>query len=183
MISNESSLTQKNAVLAVTGDVIDQVAALAPQQATYALRRERAKVVASTQGSYDAMFAADVQGISVSERLLVALHASRLSGAASLASHYHQRLLDMGIEPAQIRAIEKSDGGNVADSRLQTILGFTATLIERPVEGDRKAVEALENAGLTVPAIVALGQLIAFLSYQIRVTAGLQAMAAMEAAS
>ena len=69
------------------------------------------------------------------------------------------------------------------DTRLQTILHFTSTLMLRPIEGDKLAIDALVEAGLTTPAIVALGQLIAFLSYQIRMTAGLQAMAALEQAA
>ena len=162
-------------------DVIDQVVPLAPHQATHAVRHERAKVVASTQGSYEAMFAPGVQDISVAERLLVALHACRLSEADSLASHYRQRLTSDGIEPALIDAVNRNDIGSLPDPRLQTILRFTTTLIERPIDGDRQAIDALVNAGLSTPAIVALGQLIAFLSYQIRLTAGLQAMTALEA--
>lgn len=161
-------------------DVIDQAVPLAPHQATYAVRHERAKVVASTQGSYEAMFAPGVQGISVAERLLVALHACRLSNADSLASHYHQRLISEGTEPALIDAVNRNDIAARSDPRLQTILRFTTTLVERPIDGDRQAIEALVNAGLSTPAIVALGQLIAFLSYQIRLTAGLQAMAELE---
>jgi uncharacterized protein YciW len=80
-------------------------------------------------------------------------------------------------------SISNADIGAVKDVRLQTILRFTTTLIERPIAGDRQAVETLVAAGLSTPAIIALGQLIAFMSYQIRLTAGLQAMAALEATS
>ena len=66
---------------------------------------------------------------------------------------------------------------------LVPMLGFTAKLIARPIEGDRAAVDALVRVGLTTPAIVALGQLIAFLSYQVRLVAGLQAMAAAGSAA
>lgn len=162
-------------------DVIDQAVPLTPHQTTHAVRHERVKVVASTQGSYEAMFAPGVQGISVAERLLVALHACRLSKADRLASHYQQRLIGDGTEPALIDAVSRNDIATLPDPRLQTILRFTTTLIERPIDGDRQAIEALVKAGLSTPAIVALGQLIAFLSYQIRVTVGLQAMAELEA--
>jgi uncharacterized protein YciW len=138
------------------------------------VRHQRAKVAAATQGSYEAMFAPSVQGISVTERLLVALRACQLSGAHSLADHYRARLVAAGGEPGLL------DADAAAGPRLQTILRFTTTLIERPIEGDQQAVEALLSAGLSTPAIVALGQLIAFLSYQIRLVAGLQAMAALE---
>ncbi|CAN5678302.1 hypothetical protein BH11PSE7_BH11PSE7_37360 [soil metagenome] len=164
-------------------DVIDQVVPLAPAQNTHALRHQRVKVVAATQGSYDGLFDAGVEGISVTERMLVALHACHLSGAGSMAAHYRTRLLDE--EGADVLLVDDVVAGRIAaisDARLRAMLVFTTKLIERPLDGDRAAVQALVDAGLTTPAIVALGQLIAFLSYQVRVVAGLQALAAAEVA-
>ena len=164
-------------------DVIDQIVPLRPGQATYAVRHERAKVVASTQGSYAAMFAGNVEGISVPERLLVALHACRLSKASSLTTHYRARLMADGVGASVVDAVGRDELVTSLDTRQKTILHFTSTLILRPLDGDKLAIDALVAAGLSTPAIVALGQLIAFLSYQIRMTAGLQAMAALEQAS
>jgi uncharacterized protein YciW len=166
--------------MTTSDDVIDQIVPLSPGQATYAVRHERAKVVASTQGSYEAMFSVTVEGISVTERLLVALHACRLSNASSLATHYRDKLLTTGVERNLIEAVGSNASQPNLDTRRQTILHFTSTLILRPLDGDKPAIDALVAAGLSTPAIVALGQLIAFLSYQIRMTAGLQAMAALE---
>jgi len=160
-------------------DVIDATVPLAPSQATRMLRLQRDKVVAATQGSYDAMFSPSVEGLSVAERLLVALHACGVSKAAALAAHYRERLLAEGVDRELTAAV--GSGVPVADARLRTVLAFTGSLIERPIEGDKAAVQSLADAGLTTPAIVALGQLIAFLSYQVRVVAGLQALAAAEA--
>lgn len=162
-------------------DAIDAAVPLAPDQPTHALRRQRQKVVDATQGSHEAMFAASVEGIGVTERLFVALHACRLSKAASLADQYRARLIAEGADKATLDAIDHARP--VPDERLRTVLAFTATLIERPIDGDREAVQSLVKAGLSTPAIVALGQLIAYLSYQVRVVAGLQAMAALEASA
>ena len=157
-------------------DVIDQAVPLAAGDALHALRRQRPKIVDATQGSYAGMFAPAVVGVSVVERLLVALHACRLSGAATLADHYRARLQAEGADAALVAA---ADGGAAAsDARVATLLAFTTKLIVRPIEGDRSAVQSLADAGLPPAAIVAVGQLIAFLSYQIRVVAGLQALAA-----
>ena len=161
-------------------DVIDQIVPLSAGQSTYAVRHERAKVVASTQGSYEAMFSSAVAGISVTERLLVALHACRLSNADSLATHYRAQLVSSHADRSLIDVVDSMASQTNFDARLKTILHFTSTLILRPLEGDKQAIDALVAAGLSTPAIVALGQLIAFLSYQIRMTAGLQAMAALE---
>ncbi|MDH6592453.1 uncharacterized protein YciW [Variovorax sp. TBS-050B] len=157
-------------------DVIDAVVPLAPDQPVWALRRQRDKVVAATQGSYDAMFSPAVEVLTVKERLLVALHACRVSKAGSLAAHYRERLMAEGADEAVVAAVDAGHG--VADARLQAMLAFTTKLIERPIEGDRAAVQALAASGLSTPAIVAMSQLIAFLSYQVRVAAGLKALAA-----
>jgi uncharacterized protein YciW len=168
-----------------TPDAIDAAVALAPGDPTWALRRQREKVVAATQGSYDAMFSPAVEGLSVRERLLVALHACRVSGAGGLAAHYRERLAAEGAEGADgadgTVATAVDAGQPVADARLQAVLAFTGKLIERPIEGDKAALQSLAASGLSTPAIVAMSQLIAFLSYQIRLAAGLQALAAAEA--
>jgi len=157
-------------------DVIDQAVPLAEGDALYALRRQRPKIVDATQGSYAGMFAPTVAGVSVVERLLIALHACRLSSASTLAAHYRARLQAEGADAALVAAAE--GGAAAPDARVATLLAFTAKLIVRPIEGDRRAVQSLADAGLAPAAIVAVGQLIAFLSYQIRVVAGLQALAA-----
>jgi uncharacterized protein YciW len=162
-------------------DVIDAAVPLAPDQATWALRRQRDKVVSATQGSYDAMFSSAVEGLSVTERLLVALHACRVSKADSLAAHYRDRLAAEGADSVVTATVDS--GKPVADARLRAVLAFTGKLIERPIEGDKAAVQSLADSGLSTPAIVAMSQLIAFLSYQIRVAAGLKALAAAEVAA
>ena len=157
-----------------TADVIDQSVPLTPGSVLHTLRRQRPKIVDATQGSYAAMFAPGVAGVSVVERLLVALHACQLGGAPSLAAHYRTRLETEGADTALVTA---ADGGAVApDARVAALLEFTAKLTRKPIEGDQRAVQALEAVGLAPQAIVAVGQLIAFLSYQIRLHAGLRAL-------
>ncbi|MFH0133706.1 CMD domain-containing protein [Variovorax sp. VaC1] len=161
-------------------DVVDHVVPLSANQPTWALRQQREKVVSATQSSYDAMFSHKVEGLSRTERLLVALHACRVSKAANLAAHYREELDAEGADAAVANAVERGEIASLADARLRAVLLFTGKLIERPIEGDRAAIDALAAHGLSTPALVALSQLIAFLSYQVRVVAGLKALAAAE---
>ncbi|VTU20448.1 CMD domain-containing protein [Variovorax sp. PBL-E5] len=163
-------------------DLIDAIVPLAAGQPTWDVRQQRPKVIAATQGSLEAMFSPTVEGLSVIERLLVAWHACRVAKADSLAGHYRERLVAEGAEPQVLDAVERGALSSLADPRLGTMLGFAGRLMQRPIEGDRAALQSLAACGLTTPAIVALGQLIAFLSYQVRLAAGLQAMAAAEVA-
>jgi uncharacterized protein YciW len=150
-------------------DVIDRAAGLAPGGALHAARRFRATVVAATQSSHDALLNEPVQGLSTADRLRVAERVCTLAGATSLAEHYAERL-----------AADTTGRTAPHSPALPAMLAFAAKLTTDPRLGDRAALEALKGAGLADAAIVALAQLVAFLSYQLRVVAGLQALRATQ---
>ena len=154
-----------------SSDVIDRAAGLAPGDPLYAARRFRAKVVDATQASHDALLRDPVPGLSTEDRLRVAAHACTIAGATTLAQHY-----DALLAESPGRAAPSSPA-------LPAALHFAATLTTDPRLGDRAALEPLKKAGLGDAAIVALAQLVAFLSYQLRVVAGLKAMRAQGDAS
>ncbi len=162
-------------------DVVDALVPLQAGTATYAIRHQRDKVVAATQGSDDAIFDPALAGPSLAERLLAAHLIARLAGSTALQAHYRERLLALpsltATQQAALDGALPKDLG--ADARLQAILTFTRTLAERPVEGDKEALLRLPAAGLATPEVIALAQLIAFVSFQLRVIAGLQAIAAL----
>jgi len=148
-------------------DVIDALVPLHATSPLHAVRHQRDKVVAATQGSYDAIFDPALPGLALAERLLAAHTVARLSGSTALEAHYRDRLDRLPATPP--------DG-----ERVQAILAFAEVLTEHPMEGDRIALLKLPAAGLSTPEIITLAQLIAFVAYQVRVVAGLQAMAAMD---
>ena len=148
-------------------DVIDALVPLHATSPLHAVRHQRDKVVAATQGSYDAIFDPALPGLALAERLLAAHTVARLSGSTALEAHYRDRLDRLPATPP--------DG-----ERVQAILAFAEVLTEHPVEGDRIALLKLPAAGLSTPEVITLAQLIAFVAYQVRVVAGLQAMAAMD---
>lgn len=159
-------------------DLIDRLVPLAAGSPLHAVRHQRAKVVDATQGSYIALFDPALPGLSLAERLLAACRIAKLAGTDGLHAHYRERLLALGpLSTAQQAALAGEEP--VGDARLAEILRFATTLAERPVEGDREALHRLPAAGLDTPSAVALAQLIAFVAYQVRVVAGLQAIAAL----
>jgi uncharacterized peroxidase-related enzyme len=159
-------------------DLIDRLVPLAAGTPTRAVRHQRDKVVSATQGSYDSLFDPALPDLSLAERLLAALAIVQLAGSTALQAHYRERLQALGT---LTRAEQAALNGETAtgDARLDTILDYARLLAERPVEGDRDALLRLPAAGLSTPAVVALAQLIAFTAYQLRVVAGLQAIAAL----
>ena len=150
--------------ISTDADVIDRAAGLAPGDPLFTARRFRAKVVEATQASHDALLHEPVQGLSSEERLRVAAHVCTVAGATDLAQHYETMLAEApGLSTPPSPA-------------LPAMLRFAAMLTTDPRLGNSAALAPLKSAGLGDAAIVALAQLIAFLSYQLRVVAGLKAM-------
>src|SRR5690606_29427614 len=149
----------------------------------YATRHAREKVAAATQGSYELFFDPAAGGLSMPERLLVAYYACVLSTSPDLESHYLGLLGQNGVDAAILEAVGRNRLELIQPGRLAALLAFTAKLILKPIEGDQAAAQALQAAGIATPDIITLAQLIAFLSYQIRLVAGLQAMKALESQS
>jgi uncharacterized peroxidase-related enzyme len=161
-------------------DTIDRLVGLNPALSTFAVRHQRDKVVAATQKSEDGLFDPALPGLSLNERLLVALLACTLTPSVTCAAEYRDRLLALGTDPTLIDTVSAGAYNQLTDARLQAILTFTHTLITDPVKADQAALKALPQAGLSTPEVVTLAQLIAFVSYQVRVVAGLTAMKLLE---
>ena len=159
-------------------DTLDRVLGLAPGSTAYEARHQRTKVVDATQASEDLLLGAPIEGLSVENRLLVALLACALTPASELAHEYTQRLKALKVDEKLVDAVSQVNIQAVGDKQLQQILTFTRTLITAPVKADKQALLTLKASGLTTPQITALAQLIAFVSYQVRVAAGLKAMKA-----
>ncbi|MCW5261800.1 CMD domain protein [Verminephrobacter eiseniae] len=160
----------------IDDDVIDKLAGLPAGSHLHALRHQREKVAVASQGSYDSLFDPALEGIGLDERLLVALYACRLAGAQDVAAHYRARLYALPADAAQIAIAADGAPERLPEGRLRAMLAFARALTERPIEGNEAVLRTLPAAGISTPAVVALAQLIAFVSYQLRVVAGLKAM-------
>ena len=142
-------------------DLMDAAVGLAD---TESLRRQRPDFVRFTQGSHDVLIApADPGGLSLVERAAVALLVASLARDAVLAAQYQARL----------------DGlGEVRPARLAVILEHVRLVAERPGTATRAGLERLGELGLSPRDIVVGTQIVAFVSYQVRVAAGLRALGA-----
>ncbi|SDM68257.1 uncharacterized peroxidase-related enzyme [Oryzisolibacter propanilivorax] len=135
----------------------------APQ--VQAARQQRAKAVAATQACEDLLLgpALEGAGLPLPERLAVAQAVAADSGVAALAAHY-----------ARPQPPQPVDG-----ARWQAMRHFAHLLATDPAAADRAALQALTDAGLPVPEVVLLAQLIGFVTFQARVAAGVAALAAL----
>ncbi|WP_156758799.1 CMD domain protein [Microbacterium karelineae] len=81
-------------------------------------------------------------------------------------------------EPGPTYVMSSLDGAMVLDDRLAAALEHAHMLVLHPRDASRAHLQALLDAGWTTPGIVTLSQLVAFLTFQIRVVLGLSALAA-----
>ncbi|MHA6559027.1 CMD domain-containing protein [Pseudomonas alliivorans] len=158
-------------------DLLDSLLNIEPGSHLHKVRHARDKVASATQGSQDLFFDPALDNdLSLSERLWVAYYAAKLGEQATLTTHYLKQLQALGIKPPVLADIDAGAIDVLDDARLAAILRFTRTLIESPVHGDQAALLTLQHEGLSTAEIVVLAQLIAFMSYQVRLAAGLGAL-------
>jgi uncharacterized protein YciW len=142
--------------------VIDVVDAAVGLTAVGALRRQRPDFVRYTQGSHDVLIApTDTGGVSLVERAAVALLVASIERDAALVAHYQARLDELGGE---------------RPARLGTILEHVTLVAGSPGAATQAGLERLAGVGLSPQDIVVVTQIVAFVSYQVRVVAGLRAL-------
>jgi CMD domain protein len=168
-------MTQIETGAAVSADVINAFAGIETGTALHELRARRPDIARYAQGSYQALLEpADLGGVSRLERELIALRGATLTGAHTLAAHHRARLRDLGADDALVTAVEQFPGGAQVEPRLARILEHVDRLTLAPHTASRAAIEGLLAAGLTPRDIVTVAQLIAFVSFQVHLLAGLR---------
>jgi alkylhydroperoxidase domain protein/CMD domain protein len=162
-------------------DVISSLAGVAPGSPLAELREQRPEATEHAQGSYAALFdPEDPIGLSSVERFATALRVATLHAATEAADHYRQRLIEAGASQEIVAAAALEDAGSASQpdpavpARLQAILAHADLLGTRPVEATPDDLQALADAGLATVEIVQVSQLIAFISFQVRVIAALK---------
>jgi uncharacterized protein YciW len=153
-------------------DVIDAMLDDAPGAA---VRQQRPDFVRYSQGSYDVLIVPqNPGGLSLTERAAAAWRIATLNGDAGLTAHYR------GLVPAATMSILSE--GTPLPPRLATILAHVERVATAPGAAAPEHLRALEAVGLSARDIVALSQLIAFVSYQVRVLAGMRLLIGEQAA-
>ena len=143
-------------------NVIERLIGAAPGSPVAEAMAARAALLDASQANYDAVLTPeDPGGLSQPLRFALAARVARLGGDAQLAAHYE---VD-GALPEE-------------DARMAAILRHVDLIAATPREATRADIAALQAAGVATGDIVRLSQLIAFVSFQLRLIAGLRLMGA-----
>jgi CMD domain protein len=157
-------------------DVVDATVGLSVASPVAVLRRQREAFVRHSQGSHDVLIApADPAGVSLVERAAVALRVASLEQDAILVAHYRARLSAIGADQSVIAAGEGGAAPGLSP-RLAAVLEHVSVVTTAPGTATRARLDALRDVGLAPRDIVTITQIVAFVSYQVRVVAGLRAL-------
>jgi len=192
----------------MSDDVIDRLAGISAGSALDDVRRRRPEARRHAQASFDGLFQPlDASAMSVAERAAVALFVARLHGDAPSEALYNAMLAEAGGDGLRDAVLAQAGRGaargpygsyppgplsredvagpdlRVADDtlgvRLAAALAHSHMLVFHPRDAAPHHLEALAAAHWSADGMVTLSQLVAFLSFQIRVAAGLRALAAV----
>ena len=157
-----------------TADVIDTVLGLDRFPDLKALREQRDKLKHLTQTSYEAALRpAEPRNFSYALRAALAARMAALWKSQELAAHY-RAILESEEGREALGALADPASGAVDDARLAAILAHVDLVTLSPKDATRGNIEKLAAAGLDDRDIVTLAGLIAFVNYQVLVTAGLK---------
>lgn len=161
-------------------DAIDRLLGLKEGDAVHALRHARAKVVDATQAFHElAFFSPDITPAQRNDRLLAAALLARATGPETLAEEYRRLLGGGEASDAHIAAL---DGNENSSAALNALARYARALALEPATADRGALLGLAQAGWSAPEVVALAQIMGYVSYQSRMMIGLAALRNLGAA-
>ncbi|QLR43215.1 alkylhydroperoxidase domain protein [Enterobacter sp. RHBSTW-00994] len=143
--------------MALSQDILAELAEIVPGSPLAQARATRDAATRHAQGSYETLFSQQDPAFALDERFAVAAKVAKWHNAPSLAAHY----AGFGL-------------ANPISSRLTPALNFARLLTFSPVEATPGALNTLTQAGWSKEAIVTLAQVIAFVSFQSRLIAGLR---------
>lgn len=186
-------------------DVIDSLVGIAPGSRLDAIRAQRIEARKHAQESYTSLFEPkELGGVSANERHAIAAFVAGLHGEARTDAFYAAKLSanlrtavatevaaartkgpyghfpkgPLSVEDAPGPTWKVSDAARAAlGPRLAAAFEHTHMLVFHPRDASAPSLQSLLDAGWSTNDIVTISQLVSFLSYQIRVVAGLTVLA------
>lgn len=147
-------------------DALDRAGGLAEDGAIYALRALRPEFLNGAEDCRAAVLTPENDlGLSPALRAAIARRVALTADNEKLLAEY--------AVPEDEALACLSRGEMPEDDRLAAIAAHTDVIAANPGRSNRESLDTLLEAGLTVPQVIALSELLAFACFQIRVAHGL----------
>lgn len=162
--------------MAENEDVIAAIVGIESGSAMAGVLSARADIMALTQKTHDsALTPENPGGLSHAERAALAWRIAKINDHKAFEDHFEALLEKAGAPDAAARMADIwFDGGS--DIRAKALIRHVDLVAHAPKQATRRDIELLQEAGLADDDIVRLSELVAFVSYQIRVAVGLELM-------
>jgi uncharacterized protein YciW len=162
-----------------TADVIDQIIGGDPTGRIAALRAQKPELADELQAYYRSIFAPSDRSaaeFAPIDRALVAIRVAAHTGSTAVVDWYARLAEEHGADPALIARAKDVDTPWDDNTKLGAAIGRADLVTLRPADTQASDIQLLKDAGFSPAGILSLSQTIAFVSYQLRLIAGLRAL-------
>jgi uncharacterized protein YciW len=160
-------------------DVIDAMLGPEVAAAVAPLRNQKPDNGTQLQRYYDALFDptdASAAAFSRANRFLVAVRVASHTRSAAVAEWYAGLARAEGVEDDQLERAANVDRAWTDETVLGAAIRHADLVTRAPDQTSADNLDALKEAGISPAGILSLAQTIAFVSYQLRLVAGLRAL-------
>lgn len=156
-------------------DIVFRLAGIDPKSSLAEVVAKRADIFELTEKTHDAALRpAEPGGLSHAFRAAIACRIARLNGDRSFAEHFEGVLNEAKALTDERMVADLGFKGS--DGRTKALIRHADMVAANPRDATSANIDSLRQAGVSEPDIVRLSELVAFVSYQIRVVAGLRLM-------
>jgi CMD domain protein len=162
-----------------TPDVLHAILGVDEDSPIARLRWQKPALVSELQDYYLAVFEPDpasAAALPIETRLLVAIRVASHTGSAAVVDWYTTLAQQAGLDAPAIDQAQDTGQGVGDAGATGAALRHADLLTLRPSDATPDDLQALKDAGYTAAGIVSLSQVIAFVSYQVRLVAGFRAL-------
>jgi uncharacterized protein YciW len=160
-------------------DTINTILGAGESSRIAALRNQKPELIGQLQDYYLAIFEPNpyqAGEFSALDRFLIAVRVASHTGSAAVADWYANLATEAGADAAVLERIRDVATPWTDETPLGAAVRRSDLVTVRPADTEPSDIQALKDAGFSPAGILSLSQVIAFVSYQLRLIAGLRAL-------
>lgn len=160
-------------------DVIDSILGIGSTGRIALIRQQKPQLAAELQAYYQSIFdptESSARALPLTVRHLVAVRVASFTRSAAVVDWYAALADTAGIAGDVLARVKDIATPWTDASELGAAIRHADLLTARPSDARRSDLQALKDAGFTPAGILSISQTIAFVSYQLRLIAGLRAL-------
>ncbi|MGD9711169.1 MAG: CMD domain-containing protein [Thermomicrobiales bacterium] len=159
-------------------DVVNAILGVDDDSRIVQLRNQKPELADQLQAYYDAIFAptaASAAELALTDRYLIAIRVAAHTGSEAVMQWYAAKALGEGVSSASIERAGNVSSPWSEQTPLAAAIRHADLVTVSPSQTSEENLQQLKHAGLSPAGILSLAQVIAFVSYQLRLIAGLRA--------